>query len=93
MKAVCHLMSTYKRDGQYPEIKDSIATQDLIANIGEFVQLGEKEYKIATIQNVLTKEDGWVRVYVLWEAMDYDMYLADCHEMQKQANKSNIITM
>ena len=42
MKTVyCHLMGPYKRDGQYPEIKESIAIDSLIAYIGEFVQIGQ----------------------------------------------------
>jgi hypothetical protein len=92
MKAVCHLMSPYKRDGQYPEVKETIVIQSLIAHIGEYVQVGEKEYNIQTVQNVLTKEDGQVRVYVMWEADDYRLYIEDARRMQMQ-QKSNLVTL
>jgi len=93
MKTVyCHLMGPYKRDGQYPEIKESIAIESLIAYIGEFVQIGEKEYKIQTVQNILTRDDGQVRVYIMWEAMDYDLYMNDSMKSQMQP-KSNLVTL
>ena len=90
MKVVCHLMGQYKRDSVYPEIKSSIVIESLMANIGEFVTIGEKDYRIQTVQNVITKEEGQVRVYVLWEANDYDLYIDDCHKSQMQ-QKSKIV--
>jgi len=77
MKAVCHLMGPYKRDGQYPNVESSITISSLVANIGEYVQIGEKDYCIQTVQNVLTKEDGQVRVYLVWENNDYELYIND----------------
>lgn len=83
MKAVCHMMGKYNRDGQYPNVASSITIESLVANIGEYVQIGEKDYCIQTVQNVITKEDGQVRVYLMWENNDYELYIDDCHRAAK----------
>ena len=92
MKAVCHMMGTYNRDGQHPDVSKTQIVESLIANIGEYVQVGETDYYIQTVQNVFTKEDGQVRVYLMWENNDYELYIDDSRKMQMH-QKSKIVTM
>jgi len=85
------LIGQYKRDGQHPEVAETKIVESLVANIGEYVQIGEKDYCIQTIQNVFTKEDGQVRVYLMWENNDYELYIGDNQKLYQQRQQSKIV--
>jgi hypothetical protein len=80
MKAVCHLMKKYNRDGIYPDVEKTETIHNCFANINEYIQINDIDYFIQTIQNVFTSEDGQIRVYICWQYNDYNLYIADCQK-------------